>query len=240
MHGSLGLIRNRGILLAIGKSGESDELLGILPSIKKIGAKIISITANPQSSLAKNSDIVLLAEVKKEACPFNLAPTNSTTAALVIGDALAITLMKMRKFKPEDFGLLHPGGSLGRRLMAVGDVMKSGDENAVISVNDTIENMLIEITNKRCGAVSVIDKNCRLLGFITDYDVRKTIEKHENIFSKRIKDIMNPKPISVRPDMKVSDAMELMRNREKPIAVLPVVDAKKTVVGILHIHDILR
>ncbi|OQA89903.1 MAG: Arabinose 5-phosphate isomerase KdsD [Elusimicrobia bacterium ADurb.Bin231] len=240
MHGSLGVIRKNDIILAIGKSGESAELLGMLPSIRKIGSKIISITANSESTLAKKSDVVLIVKIKKEACPFNLAPTNSTTAALVVGDAIAVTLMKMRKFKPEDFGLLHPGGSLGRKLMRVADIMKSDDENATIKINDSIERMLVEMTEKRVGAVSVIDKKRRLIGFITDFDIRKILERREDIFAKRIKDIMNKKPVFIYSDMKIADALALMQNREKPIAVLPVVDTKHTVVGILHVHDILK
>jgi len=240
MHGCLGVVRKGDVILAIGKSGESEELLGILSAIKKIGSPVISITANAESALAKNSDIILLTEVKREACPFNLVPTNSTTAALVIGDALAITLMKMRKFKPEDFGLLHPGGSIGRRLAIVGDLMRTGEDNAVVSVNDSIKKMLLEITDKRCGAVSVAGKDGRLLGFITDFDIRRTLEKREDVFSKKIREIMNPSPVFVFSDTKASDALALMQNREKPIAVLPVLNRKKKVVGIIHMHDILR
>ncbi|PKP54659.1 MAG: KpsF/GutQ family sugar-phosphate isomerase, partial [Candidatus Altiarchaeales archaeon HGW-Altiarchaeales-3] len=238
MHGSLGVIRKNDVILAVGKSGESEELLGLLPSIKKIGAKIISVTANLESTLAKDSDIILYTPIKQEACPLNLAPTNSTTAALVVGDALAITLMKMKKFKSEDFGLLHPGGIIGKRLLlTVGDIMRSGEDNPTIKINDSIKNMLIEITKKRCGAVSVIAQNQKLLGFITDYDIRKILEKGENIFSKKIKDIMNPKPIVVYSDTKAVDTLSVMQNREKAIVVLPVINRKKRVAGIIHMQD---
>ncbi len=240
MHGSLGVIRKNDVILAVGKSGESEELLGLLPSIKKIGAKIISVTANLESTLAKDSDIILYTPIKQEACPLNLAPTNSTTAALVVGDALAISLMKMKKFKSEDFGLLHPGGIIGKRLLlTVGDIMRSGEDNPTIKINDSIKNMLIEITKKRCGAVSVIAQNQKLLGFITDYDIRKILEKGENIFSKKIKDIMNPKPIVVYSDTKAVDTLSVMQNREKAIVVLPVINRKKRVAGIIHMQDIL-
>lgn len=240
MHGSLGVVHRNDVILAVGKSGESEELLGILGPIKKIGAKIISITANLESTLAENSDIILYTPIKQEACPLNLSPTNSTTAALVIGDAIAVTLMKMRKFKSEDFGLLHPGGVIGKRLLlTVGDIMRSGEDNPTIKINDSIKNMLIEITKKRCGAVSVIDKNQKLLGFITDYDIRKILEKREDIFSKKIKDIMNPKPIFVYSDMKAADVLAVMQNREKAIVVLPVINRKKKVAGIIHMQDIL-
>ncbi|OGS44084.1 MAG: hypothetical protein A2539_00215 [Elusimicrobia bacterium RIFOXYD2_FULL_34_15] len=240
MHGSLGVIKKNDIMLAIGKSGESDELLGMLPSIKKMGAKIISITANLESTLAENSDIVLFTKISQEACPLNLVPTNSTTAALVVGDAIAITLMKMRKFKSADFGLLHPGGTIGKRLLlTVGDIMRSGADNPLIGINDSITEMLLEITKKRCGAVSVVNKEQRLLGFITDYDIRRILEKKENIFSKKIKDIMNPKPIFVFSDIKATDVLDVMQNREKAIVVLPVLNRKNKVVGIIHMQDIL-
>ncbi len=240
MHGSLGVVHKNDVILAIGKSGESEELLGILGPIKKIGAKIISITANLEGTLAKNSNIILYTPIKQEACPLNLAPINSTTAALVIGDAIAITLMKMRKFKSEDYGLLHPGGVIGKRLLlTVGDIMRSGEDNSTIKLNDSIKNMLIEITKKRCGAVSVIAQNQKLLGFITDYDIRKILEKKEDIFSKKIKDIMNPKPIFVYSDMKAIDVLAVMQNREKAIVVLPVINRKKKIAGIIHIQDIL-
>src|SRR3989339_509208 len=240
MHGSLGVVHKNDVIIAVGKSGESEELLGILGPIKKIGAKIISITANLESTLAEHSDIILYTPIKQEACPLNLSPTNSTTAALVIGDAIAVTLMKMRKFKSEDFGLLHPGGIIGKRLLlTVGDIMRSGEDNPMILLNDSVKNMLIEITKKRCGAVSVIAQNQKLLGFITDYDIRKILEKREDIFSKKIKDIMNPKPIFVYSDIKAVDVLGIMQNREKAIVVLPVLNRKKKVVGIIHMQDIL-
>ncbi|MEW6556129.1 MAG: KpsF/GutQ family sugar-phosphate isomerase [Elusimicrobiota bacterium] len=239
MHGSLGVVHKNDIILAIGKSGESDELLGLLPSIKKIGAKIISITANLEGILAKNSDVVLFTKIGSEACPLNLSPTNSTTAALVVGDAVAITLMKMRKFQSDDFALLHPGGMIGKQLLTVGDIMRTGENNATIRIDDSIKNMLLEITKKRCGAVSVINKNQKLLGFITDYDIRKILERKENIFTKKIKDIMNPQPIFVYSDIKATDALNIMQNREKTIVVLPVLNRRKKVVGIIHMQDIL-
>ena len=173
MHGDLGIVKKSDVVLAIGKSGESDELLGILPVIKKIGAKVISITANRNSTLSSYSDVVLYTRVLKEACPLDLAPTCSTTAALVAGDALAVTLMKMRNFKKKDFALYHPGGKLGKRLLlTAGEIMRSGERNPVIGINDTIKNMLFVITEKMTGAVSVVDKKGRLIGLGTDYVVR--------------------------------------------------------------------
>lgn len=240
LHGSLGIVQKNDIILAIGKSGKSEELLGILPAIKKIGAKIISITADLESELAKSSDIVLFTKITQEACPLNLVPTNSSTAALVVGDAIAITLMKMRKFKSTDYGLIHPGGTIGKRLLlTVTDIMRTGANNSTIDINNSVSNMLLEITKKRCGAVSVIEKKGKILGFITDYDIRKILEKREDIFSKKINDIMNRKPIAVYSDMKAMDVLNVMRNREKVIVVMPVINRKKKVVGIIHMQDIL-
>ena len=240
MHGDLGIVKKSDVVLAIGKSGESDELLGILPVIKKIGAKVISITANRNSTLSSYSDVVLYTRVLKEACPLDLAPTCSTTAALVAGDALAVTLMKMRNFKKKDFALYHPGGKLGKRLLlTAGEIMRSGERNPVIGINDTIKNMLFVITEKMTGAVSVVDKKGRLIGLVTDYDVRKVIEKGENIFKKSIKEIMNADPQYIYPSEKASKVLLFMENREKPISLLPVVNKNKKVIGMIHIHDIL-
>lgn len=240
MHGDLGLVKKNDVVLAVGKSGESDELLGILPVIKKIGAKVISITANINSTLSSYSDVVLYTRVVKEACPLDLAPTCSTTAALVVGDALAVTLMKMRNFRTKDFALYHPGGKLGKRLLlTAGEIMRSGERNPVIEIKDTIKNMLFVITEKMAGAVSVVDKKGRLVGLVTDYDVRKVIERGENIFKKTISEIMNDDPQYIYPNVKASKVLEIMENREKPISLLPVVNKNKKVVGMIHIHDIL-
>lgn len=240
MHGDLGIVKKNDVVLAIGKSGESDELLGILPVIKKIGAKVISITANMNSTLSSYSDVVLYTRVVKEACPLDLAPTCSTTAALVVGDALAVTLMKMRNFRAKDFALYHPGGKLGKRLLlTAGEIMRTGERNPLIKINDTIKNMLFVITEKMAGAVSVVDNKGRLTGLVTDYDVRKVIERGENIFKKSIKDIMNTDPQYIYPNLKASKVLEIMENREKPISLLPVVSKNKKVVGMIHIHDIL-
>ena len=240
MHGDLGLVKKNDVVLAIGKSGESDELLGILPVIKKIGAKVISITANMNSTLSSYSDVVLYTRVVKEACPLDLAPTCSTTAALVVGDALAVTLMKMRNFRQKDFALYHPGGKLGKRLiLTAGEIMRSGERNPVIGIKDSIKNMLFVITEKMAGAVSVVDKKGRLIGLVTDYDVRKVIERGENIFKKSVREIMNADPQYIYPNIKAFKVLELMENREKPISLLPVVNKNKKVVGMIHIHDIL-
>ena len=241
MHGDVGIIMDGDVVLAIGKSGETEELLNILLYVKKIGVPVISITASPRSTLAKSSDVVLYTPVTEEACPLNLAPTSSTTAALVVGDALAMSLMKKRGFDPEHYAQLHPGGQLGKRLLiTVADLMRSGEENPVVNVNDTVREMLYEITSKRCGAVSVADDESHLLGLVTDYDIRKIVEESADIFSLNIKDIMNKHPTHICSDEMAFTALELMENRGKPFLVLPVLErGNNKVVGMVHLHDLV-
>ncbi len=240
MHGDIGIIGKEDIVLAIGKSGESEELIVILPFIRRLGAQVISITTNPNSSMARHSDLVLVTPVKEEACPLNMAPTSSTTAALVLGDALAMTLMRLRDFQPTDFALYHPGGQLGKRLLLkVKDVMRSGKGNPIIHESSDSRTMLFEITNKRAGAVSIVDDDQRLLGLVTDFDIRRTLESGKNLFELAIKEIMNPKPNFVYEDEMAIHALEMMEKREKPISVLPVLDSNSKVVGMIHLHDII-
>ena len=241
MHGDVGIIERGDVVLAVSKSGETEELLNILFYIKSIGVPLIAVTAEPDSTLAKSSELVLFTPVSQEACPLNLAPTSSTTAALVVGDALAMALMKMRGFKPEDFAILHPGGQLGRRLiMTVADIMRSGDANPTVNVEDTVRSMLYEITGKLCGAVSITDGEGRLLGLVTDYDVRRSLEQGKDIFSLGIVDIMNKNPIHICSDEKAVAALGLMEDRETPFLVLPVLDRHSgIVVGMVHLHDLV-
>lgn len=241
MHGGIGVVRNEDILLAIGKSGESEELIAILPSIRKIGARIIAITGNPDSTLARSADLVLVAAAGMEACPMNLAPTSSTTVALVIGDAIAIALMKLHDFRPEHFALYHPGGQLGKRLLlTVGDIMRSGRDNPIIHINESTGRMLVEITSKRTGAVSVVDEDQNLLGLVTDYDVRHVLERGLDIFSMKISEVMNSNPSYICSDEMAITALEQMENREKPFLLLPVLNREtRKVVGMIHLHDIV-
>jgi len=240
MHGDIGIIGKEDIVIAIGKSGESEELLVILPFIRRLGARVISITTNPNSTMARHSDLVLVTPVQEEACPLNMAPTSSTTVALVLGDALAMTLMKLRDFQPTDFALYHPGGQLGKRLLLkVKDVMRSGDGNPIIHESGDPRTMLFEITNKRAGAVSVVDDDQRLLGLVTDFDIRRTLESGKDLFTLAIKDIMNPNPNFVYEDEMAIHALEMMEKREKPISVLPVLDSNSKVVGMIHLHDLV-
>lgn len=181
-HGDSGIVGPDDVVLAIGKSGESEELNYILPTLRKIGAKIVGITANAKSKLAALSDIVIITPVLKEACPLDLAPTSSTTIALVLGDAIAVALMELKNFQANDFALYHPAGRLGKRLsLYLSDVMRKGERNASISVNANLETILKEITEKGIGATGVVDSESKLIGLITDYDIRKYLTKKTTV-----------------------------------------------------------
>ncbi|MBI5625518.1 MAG: KpsF/GutQ family sugar-phosphate isomerase [Elusimicrobia bacterium] len=237
-HGSLGVVSRLDIVLALGKSGESDELNLLLPSIRSIGARIIAVTAEPKSTLGRHADLVLRTPVEDEACPLNLAPTCSTTAALALGDALAVALMKLRDFKSEHFALVHPAGRLGRRLrLKVADVMRSGEDNPVVRLDDTVRHMLLELTRFRAGAVSVVDGRGRFRGLVTDFDLRMAMQKGADVLASSIRRIMNPKPTTVSPGVSVQKAIEVMKDRKNPFNVLPVVD-RGIAVGMLQIHDL--
>jgi arabinose-5-phosphate isomerase len=239
-HGDIGIAHKDDVILAITKSGESDEIIALLPSIRQIGAKLITITGAVDSTLARNADLVLLTPVEEEACPLNMAPTCSTTAALVVGDALAMALMKLRNFQPEEFALYHPGGQLGKRLLlTVRDLMRTGARNPVVKLTATVQEMFSELTAKHLGAVSIVDDAGTLAGLITDYDIRRVIGEGRNIFALSIRDIMNPNPVRVNVDEKAFQALKIMEEREKPLAVLPVVDAGSVVRGMIHLHDLI-
>ena len=241
MHGDLGIVNNIDVVMAIGKSGESTELNSILLSIKNAGAKIIGIMGNSNSTLAKYSDIVIDIGDIEEACPFNMAPTTSSTVTMVLGDAIAVALMKMREFTLADYARLHPGGQLGKRLiLKVADIMLKGEENPLVSVSDGVKNCILKISEKRAGAVSVIDDNGKIVGVVTDYDIRKHLEKEENIFSLEITDIMNNSPVYVYENENAFSALKTMQDREKPITVLPVLNREKIVVGMLRLQDLVR
>jgi arabinose-5-phosphate isomerase len=241
MHGDLGIVTRDDVIIAISKGGESEELLGILPSVRRIGAKIIAFAGDRNSSLAKAADIVIDASVEKEACPINLAPTASTTVALVLGDALAAVLLKLRGFQPTDFALYHPGGKLGKQLLLrVRDLMHSGEENPVAYEDTPIKELLIEMTSKAMGGVNIVDKEHKLKGIITDGDLRRAIQRHENLLGLRARDIMTKNPIKVTGDTMAIQALELMENRPSQIMVLSVVEEDNRVVGILRLHDLVR
>ena len=240
LHGDIGVVGNQDVMVAFGKSGESNELNDLLRFVKKSGAKVISITSSPSSAMAKLSDIVLDLKVPREACPLNLAPTASTTAALAVGDAIAVTLMKIKKIGRADFARHHPGGQLGRRLLlTVGDVMRKDDANPIISADRPVEEMIVQVTAFLVGAISVVSRRGELLGLVTDYDIRKALSSKKDITSMKITDIMNASPTVVFSDQMAVEALELMQSRKKPITVLPVIDRKRKVVGMVHIHNLI-
>jgi len=241
MHGDLGLIEKRDLVLALGKSGEASELISILPTLRRLKVKIVAITANPDSTLAKNAAVALVTPVEKEACPLNLSPTCSSTAALAVGDALAVALMRLRGFKKEHYAWLHPGGQLGRRLtLRVRDVMRGGKENPVVKVSAGLSETLVEITRKHAGAVNVVDPRNRLIGLVTDFDIRKALAGGRDVRKLSIRELMNPKPAKVFSDQLAVDAVEIMSDRRRPFSVLPVVDRRGISVGMVQIHDIRR
>jgi arabinose-5-phosphate isomerase len=239
LHGGLGLVQKADVLIAVGKSGESDELNALLPRLRALGVKIVAVTANPSSTLTRAAALVLMTPIEAEACPHNLAPTSSTTAALAVGDALAVALMKVRGFGRDHFALNHPGGRLGRRLtLKVSDIMRGGEDNPVVKANISAVAMLMEMTRKRAGAVSVVDARGRLLGLITDFDIRRGLEKGLDIRKLPVSSLMNRKPTTVLPTAMAARAVEIMENRKNPFNVLPVVDARGRAVGMIQIHDL--
>ena len=239
MHGGLGTIQKSDLVVAIGKSGESDELNTLLPAIRSIGAKLIAITANPKSTLARRAGLVLETPVTEEACALNLAPTCSTTAALAVGDALAVSLMKVRNFRTEHFARYHPGGRIGKHLtLRVSDIMRGGEDNPTVRAETPISRMLVEITRQHAGAVSVVDSRGRLVGLVTDYDIRRALERGRDVLSLTTRQIMNPRPTTVYADERVARAIEIMDARDRPFNVLPVIDRRRRSVGLIQVHDL--
>ncbi len=235
IHGDLGMVEKDDLIIAISNSGETPELLAIIPILKRWGNKIISITNKKDSTLAKYSDVVLFLNIDKEACPLNLAPTSTSTATLVLGDALAITLLTLRNFKPEDFARFHPGGSLGKKLLKVHQIMKT---DLPLAYEDTpLKESIITISEKGMGAVLVLDKENNLTGIITDGDLRRYINKGGSIDESFSYQAMTKNPKVAYKDWYVLQALEVMERYN--ITVLPVVENNKPI-GILHIHDILK
>lgn len=242
VHGDLGMVTENDVVIAMSNSGETAELLQILPSVRRIGAKLIALCGEGNSSLAKAADIFLDVKVAKEACPLGLAPTASTTAALAFGDALAIALQSQRKFTADDFAVFHPGGSLGRKLLlTVDDVMHKGDENPVVDQNKTVREALFIITDKGLGAVTVVDENNYMLGILTDGDVRRGLEQGYQFLDRPVRELMTKTPKTITSEKLAAEALHIMeKNKPRPVTVLPVVDKEKKIVGLLHMTDLVR
>jgi len=239
MHGDLGAVHRDDIVICISKSGNTSELFQIVPLLKKIGVPIISITGNRRSRIAERSDIVLDASVKEEACPFNLAPTSSTTAALVMGDALAVALLEKRNFSTKDFALFHPGGSLGKKLsMKIDDIMFTGDRIPKVHEDLLLDKVIFEITSKRFGSTCVVNQKDQLSGIITDGDIRRLVEKTKDIWNLTAKDVMSKNPKTVKVGTLASDALKLMKDFS--IMQVIIIDEESHPKGIVHIHDLLE
>jgi len=241
-HGDLGMVTENDIVIAISNSGESSEVVNILPVIRRIGATIIAMCGRKNSTLGKYSDYFINIGVEREACTFGLAPTASTTATLAMGDAVAMALMDMKKFTSQDYALFHPGGALGRKLLlTVGDVMHRGEDNPIVSIGATAKDALFEMTAKGLGAVSVIDENKKFIGLVTDGIIRRALEKDKNFIDEPVENIMKTEPLIITADKLATSALSVMeKHKPRPVTVLPVIDAENNPVGIVHITDLLR
>jgi arabinose-5-phosphate isomerase len=238
-HGDLGMVTPQDVVIAISYSGESSELLAILPIVKRMGAPLISITGKPASSLAQLADVHLDVAVAKEACPMGLAPTASTTVTLALGDALAVALLELRGFKEDDFARSHPGGALGRRLLTlVRDVMRSGDAVPAVAEDALLTDALLEITRKGMGMTAIVDADGRPLGVFTDGDLRRMLSTVQDFTSVKIRDVMHRKPHQLGPDQLAVDAVAVMEYFR--INQILVVDTDGKLAGALHIHDLTR
>jgi len=236
-HGDLGMVTRDDVFVALSNSGETDELLTIVPIVKRTGAKLIALTGAPQSSLAKLADAHLDTSVEKEACPLNLAPTTSTTAALAMGDALAVALLDARGFQAEDFQRSHPGGRLGRKqLMHVSEVMRSFEETPKISIASSLHDALLEMTAKRMGMVVTLDLNNQVAGIFTDGDLRRLLEKSTNLDGLTLKNAITSAPRTIPPELLAEEAIEMMEKYR--INHLVVTDAKGALLGALNLHDL--
>lgn len=238
IHGDLGMVTRNDIVLAISNSGNTQEINKLLPIIKQMGARIISFTGGLDSPMAKVSDVIIDVGVEREACPMGLAPTTSTTAALAMGDALAVVLIKLRQFSRKDFKKFHPGGSLGERLTTkVKEVMFTDDNIPVVKAGSLIENAIMEIDSKGIGATIIVGDGNRLLGILTDGDLRRALIKHKDIYSMKVDDVMTVAPKSIDEDSSAAEALGIMELYQ--ITHLVVLDRDSRLKGVLHLHDLL-
>lgn len=238
LHGDLGMIHKKDVVIAISKSGETEEVLSILPAINRLDVPIISMTGNPNSTLARNAEINLDISVKEEACPHDLAPTASTTVTLVMGDSLAVALLEARGFSADDFALLHPGGSLGKKLlMRVADIMEKGSDLPTCSENDSMRTAVMEMAHKR-GICAVVNEKRKLIGVVTTGDLNRLIETDEEFLSVPVKEVMNKTPKFIADDQLAILAYSKMEKHR--IIAMPVVDKENRIAGIVHLHDLMQ
>ena len=237
LHGDLGIVSDGDVILALSYSGESAELLDLLPALKRFSVKIISFTSNPKASLARHSDVVLNVRVPKEACPFNLAPTSSTTAMLVLGDALAMVVLEARGFKKSDFARYHPSGAIGRAmLLRVADIMRTGERNAIADENLSVKEALLVMTSAKSGSLAIVNGRGKLTGVFTDGDFRRRMSTDEEILTRPLKEVMTKKPIAVRADALAAEALKIFNERN--IDDLIVVNAQGKPAGLVDSQDL--
>jgi len=241
-HGDMGMVTVEDVFLAISKSGSNEEITKLLPYLRRIGVKMISITASEKSELARASDIVLLMNVGKEACPMDVVPTTSTTAAMVLGDALAVAVFRSRNFSRDDFARLHPSGVLGKRLsLTVGELMHGGDGMPVVGVGTLLREALLEIIMKRLGCTGITDQEGRLTGIVTDGDLKRILVKDSSALDRPVEQIMTRDPRTISKEVLVIDALARMEiDPPGPVTQLFVVDEENRPIGVIHIHDIIR
>jgi arabinose-5-phosphate isomerase len=238
-HGDLGMITRHDVVLALSNSGETEEVLTILPIIKRLGVPLIAMTGNPNSTLAKFATTHINVAVEQEACPLGLAPTSSTTAALVMGDALAVSLLEARGFTRDDFALSHPGGSLGRRLLLmVGDIMHADDKVPSVPESALISHALLEMTEKKLGMTAIVDADNRVTGIFTDGDLRRMLGRNLDVHKTSITEVMTPNCAVISADILAAEAMQIME--QKKINALIVVDGQRRAIGALNMHDLIR
>jgi arabinose-5-phosphate isomerase len=239
VHGDLGVVRKEDMVICISKSGDTVEVLRLIPIFKRIGVPVISMVGNLNSQLARLSDYVLNVSVKEEACPYNLAPTASTTATLAMGDALAIALLEKRNFTVENFALFHPGGNLGKRLLLkVEELMVSGKDVPIVRISTPMKETIIEMTSKRLGATCVVDDNGKLVGIITDGDLRRLLQRTENVFGLTAGEVMTRNPKTIKKDALAVVALQEMEHYN--ITQLVVIDDERFPIGMIHIHDLVK
>jgi arabinose-5-phosphate isomerase len=238
IHGDLGALQPDDVVIALSRSGETDEILSVLETIKRLGARLIAITGDCRSTLARAADVVLDCHVSEEACPLNLVPTASTTAALALGDALAMTLLVAKGFRQEDFANLHPGGKLGKRLMRVEQLMHGGEDTPIVGSDTRMHDVMYEMSRKALGMTCVIDGERRLVGIITDGDLRRHMIKQSDFLASTAADVMTRDPITVRRDTLAAEALHLLEQRK--ITSIVVVNDCHEVQGVVHLHDLWR
>ena len=241
LHGDLGTLSQDDVIIIISNSGETAEVCNMLPNIKMIGTPIIAMTSYPESTLAQYADYLLELPVMQEACALHLAPTSSTTAELVMGDALAVVLSEMKQFKRENFALYHPAGSLGRKLITkVSDLMHTGEENPIVPEGSTLKTAIYVMSKTGLGAVSIVDTEGKLAGLITDGDLKRYMEKEVDVYNVLVNEVMTKNPIVVSEKILAIEALRIMEKREKQLSVLPVVAEDGKVVGLIRNHDIIQ